>query len=129
MTNMSIAYLQNNFLSDLRQRKAAFDAFMQTARVAMPCADALYRRLTKKLAYEAVGHASSALYDNTMGVWRGLRDFALTAHPVMRDSGAWNRLACKKLLGPRLSRATLRAVARIRSAAEQARSGDQAVSP
>lgn len=114
--NMSLAYFQDNCLSDLQQRKVAFDVFAHTCRDALPASQRLHRSLLTPLAREAVGHASSAFNSNRMDLSRRLCDFAADLHPGVRRSLAWNALACKKLIGRRLSSALLPAVARIRAA-------------
>jgi hypothetical protein len=119
--NMSLAYLKDNSVTDLEQRKAAFDSFLQACKISMPEADRLYHSLLYPLAHEAVEHASSAFNSNRLDLSRRLCNFALSIHPGVRRSAAWNALACKKLLGPSLSSALRPAVALFRTAASKIR--------
>lgn len=123
--NMSLAYFHDNCLSDLQQRKAAFDAFLQTGRNALPEAGRLYRSLLQFLGHEAVGHASSAFNGNRMELSQRLCDFAVSVYPRVRRSLAWKVLACKKLMEFKLSSALQPTVARVRAAT--ARTRDQSV--
>lgn len=114
--SMSLAYYGDNVLADLQQRKAAFDAFLLSCGDAMPDADLLHGMLLAPLGREAVGHASAAFNCNRMDVSRRLADFAVSVHPRVRDTLAWRLLACKRLMGFKVSTALLPAIDRIRSA-------------
>lgn len=115
-SNMSLAYYQEHRLADLQQRKAAFDAFLQTCGQALPEAASLYRSLLKPLAAEAVAAASTAFNSGRTELSRRLCEFAVSVHPGVRRSPSWRLLACKKLIGLRASCALLPTVARIRVA-------------
>lgn len=119
--NMSLGYVQDNYLSDLHQRKGAFDAFLQTCCNALPEAERLHRSLLQALGQEAVSHANSAFNSNRMELSRRLCDFALSLSPGVRLSWAWKVLACKKLMGFRMSSTLLPTVARIRTATTRIR--------
>lgn len=119
--NMSLAYYEDDRITDLQQRKAAFDVFLQTCRGVLPGAERMYHSLLQPLGHEAVSRASSAFNSNRLDLSRRLRDFALSVHPEVRRSRAWTALACKELMGFRMSNALLPAVARIRSAASRLR--------
>jgi Glycosyl transferase family 2 len=119
--NMSCAYLQDECLSDLEQRKTACDAFLHTCRDVMPEAEHLHRCLLWVLSVNAVGHASSAFNSNRMELSRRLCDFAVSVHPGVSHSLAWRALSCKKLLGLKVSSALLPAIARIRAATTRIR--------
>ncbi len=119
--SMSNAYYGDNILTDLQQRKTAFDAFVLTCGDAMPEADRLYAQLLQPLAREAVGYASEAFNDRRMDMSRRLLDFAAIVHPGVRDTPAWRLLACKKLMGHTISSALLPAVARLRSTTQRLR--------
>jgi len=120
--NMSNGYTGDNMLADLQQRKTAFDAFAMGCNSAMAEADHLYAQLLKPLGQEAVGHASAAFNDNRMDVSRRLADFAASVHPPVRETLAWRLLACKRLVGYRVSTALLPAVTLLRSAMRRPRS-------
>jgi glycosyltransferase involved in cell wall biosynthesis len=119
--NMSLAYSQDYHISDLQQRKACFDIFLQTNKNTLPGAERLHRSLMLPLAREAVGHASSAFNGNRMDLSLRLCEFAASADAGVRRSMAWQVLACKKLMGFRVSRALLPAVTRIRAATSRIR--------
>ncbi|MDE2402261.1 MAG: glycosyltransferase family 2 protein [Burkholderiales bacterium] len=114
--NMSSAYLQDHSLSDLQQRKVAIDAFRDICRTSAPEMLRVYQSLLPPMALDAVGHASSAFNANRMELCQRLCDFATSAHPGVRRSPAWLALACKKLMGHRMSTALLPTVTRIREA-------------
>jgi glycosyltransferase involved in cell wall biosynthesis len=120
--NMSLAYTTDGCLIDLQQRKAALDAFLETAREVLPGAERLHRSLLDRLALETVGQASCAFNSNLMDVARRLCDFAIVVDPRVRRSRSWNLLACKKLIGFRASRALLPAIASLRAATTRLRS-------
>jgi glycosyltransferase involved in cell wall biosynthesis len=120
--SMSNAYYGDNVLADLQQRKTAFDAFVLGCGAAMPEADHLYAQLLQPLAQEAVALASEAFNSRRTDMSRRLLDFAATVHPGVRDTLAWRLLACKKLMGHRISSALLPAVARLRSTTQRLRS-------
>jgi GT2 family glycosyltransferase len=112
--NMSTAYLQDHCATDLEQRKAAIDVFVQTCTSAMPQAPHLGKCLLANLGKEAVGQASAAFNSNRMELSRQLCDFAALVHPPVRRSWAWNTLVCKRLLGLRAARALRPAVTKLR---------------
>lgn len=119
--NMSLAYFQDNCLTDLQQRKAAFDVFLHSCREVLPGAERLQRSLLKALAREAVGHASSAFNGNRLDLSHRLCEFAASLHPGVRRSAAWNALTFKRLIGWKMSSALLPAVVRIRAATARIR--------
>jgi glycosyltransferase involved in cell wall biosynthesis len=100
--NMSLAYAQDHLLADLRQRRAAIDAFASANWLVLPQAPALHAALMRALAREAVGLASSAFNAGRAGIAQELRACALELDPQIRRSAAWQRLALKRLLGTRL---------------------------
>lgn len=110
-TNMSLNY---DSLSDLRQRKTAFDVFRETCKDALPQAERLYRDLLKALGLQAVARASGAFNANRMEVSRQLCAFAVSVYPAVRWSRAWNLLLCKKWMGLQMSTALLPIVRRLR---------------
>ncbi len=100
--NMSLAYSQDHLLADLRQRRAAIDAFATQSRAVLPQAGGLRDDLMRALARDAVGHASAAFNAGRLAVAQELRACALQIDPRIRRSAAWQRLAIKRLLGPRV---------------------------
>jgi glycosyltransferase involved in cell wall biosynthesis len=119
--NMSLAYIKDNCVADLEQRKAAFDGFLQSCRGSIPEADRLYQSLLRPLAHEAVGHASSAFNSYRLELSSRLCDFAVSLDPSVRRSAAWNALACKRLMGVGLSSVLRPAVTLFRTAASKIR--------
>lgn len=104
--NMSDAYLHDNCLSDLQQRKAAFDAFRDTCRGSLPGVRRLHRSLLPPLARDALGQASRAFNNNRLELARRLCDFALSVHPSVRHGLAWKMLAGQRRAGFRPSSAS-----------------------
>lgn len=97
--NMSTAYFEDGGLSDLRQRKAAFDAFLQTCRPGCPEADSLHAQLVRALSRQAVSYASAAFNDGRLHHCRSMCAFALDTDPWVRLAPEWAALCGKKLLG------------------------------
>lgn len=113
--NMSLDFAHDHGFPDLQQRKSAFDIFLQTCTGSLPETEALYHDLLKPLATEAVARASSAYNRGYLDLSHRLSEFAANADPGVRHSFAWQRLACKRLLGLRLASALLLAVAHIKA--------------
>ena len=91
--NMSDAYLHDNCLSDLQHRKAAFDAFRDTCRDALPNVHCLHTSLLPSLSNDALGLAARAFHNHRLDLSRRLCDFAASVHPSVRRVPAWKRLA------------------------------------
>jgi GT2 family glycosyltransferase len=105
--NMSSAYALEYGIGDLRQRRAAIDAFGVLGDGAARTGS-LHRRLLRALAREAIGQSSMSFSDGAGAASRALLAFALETSPGIRYSLARVRLAGKRLLGVRASRAVLR---------------------
>jgi glycosyltransferase involved in cell wall biosynthesis len=107
--NMSTAYFMNNWLPDLRQRKAALQYFFQNGRTSDP-------RLRQKMCYslgcEAVGFASSAFDSGELAISQQLLEFAVEVCPEVKESWRWRRFTWQRRLGSRTWRA-LRAAATV----------------
>jgi glycosyltransferase involved in cell wall biosynthesis len=119
--NMSSAYHRDGRLADLTQRRAAFEVFRAGCGHLLPGMPALQHALLEKLGAEAVGYASEAFNAERPELSARLRAFAVSAHPAQRYTGAWGRLAAKRLIGTRLSQALLPLVRRTRSAGAEPR--------
>ena len=122
-TNMSLGYTGDHCLSDLQQRAAACDHFLQACTSVLPGATQLHRRLLRGLARETLGHASAAFNSGSAEQSRRLAELALGMHPGARLSRGWLALAAKNLLGLRLSRALLAMTARSRAVPSPADAG------
>lgn len=121
--NMSLGYFRDGHLTDLQQRKAAFDAFGQAASDVMTDARLLHAGLIQALARRAIGHASGAFNARCMDLSRRLGDFALDIDPAARGSWRWRALALKRFVGPNICAALLPLVHGIRAALRRVRQG------
>jgi hypothetical protein len=97
--NMSLLYTTNSWLPDLQQRKAAINYFIRTCGDLLPEADHIHRELSRSLACDAVGFASSAFNNGEMGISRQLSQFALEECPEITRSLHWIKLICKRHIG------------------------------
>jgi glycosyltransferase involved in cell wall biosynthesis len=98
--NMSRTYTR---LLDLRQRRGVLDIFLQAAQDIDCSVDELRSQLFWLLGKDALHAASAACNTGDFESSRDLQRFALEVCPEIRRSGIWKRLACKRLLGPRVS--------------------------
>jgi hypothetical protein len=108
-------YTKNGRLADLQQRKSAFDCFSECCNNVLPRCEQLSRRLYRRLAKSAVGHASAAFNDGQMEESRELSAFALAVCPEIKRSSAWLKLTCKRWIGARTWRAVRPAAAALRA--------------
>jgi glycosyltransferase involved in cell wall biosynthesis len=110
-----LIYRKNGRLTDLQQRKLAFDCFLERCRDVLPRHENLCRRLYRQLSESAVSHASAAFNDGEMEESRQLSDFAVAVCPEIRSSSAWVKLICKRWMGARAWRAVRPSVGAIRA--------------
>ena len=113
-TNMSLEYGKSNALRDLQQRKAAFDCFLDACAEQRPELVQVHEELLRALARGAIGMASEAFNDNCRDLCERIEAFAVGLDPRVTQAPAWKRLALKKRLGWRVSRALLAAMSAMR---------------
>ncbi len=99
--NMSLSYIEHNWLPDLEQRRAALDCFFQACGHALPDSMRLRRKMLHLLAGDAVSRASAAFNDGELEVSERLSAFALHTCPKAIRSLPWTKLALKRRLGLR----------------------------
>ena len=97
--NMSLAYLGDHLLTDLRERLEALSVFFATGAAPLASDPAVRQTLLRSLALQAVGRASMALNEGDPEGSKALRAFAVEVWPTVRTSPAWIRLAAKRLVG------------------------------
>jgi hypothetical protein len=97
--NMSLSYMADGFLPDMRQRKAAVDCFLQTCAGKLRNAEQLQRKLYRTLATDAVRLGSAAFNAGEMKTAETLCEFARLTCPEIPRSLVWAKLACKRRLG------------------------------
>ena len=112
--NMSSNYFQDNRITDLQQRKAAFDIFLEGSGRHLPDARVLYESLMKALALEAVAAASMAFNDGRQALSEKICKLAEQLDPRVRKSTQWRLLSCKKLIGIQVTNALRPIVAKLR---------------
>jgi len=112
--NMSLEYGKSNALCDLQQRKAAFDCFLDACAEQRPELVQVHEELLRALARGAIGMASEAFNDNCRDLCERIEAFAVGLDPRVTQAPAWKRLALKKRLGWRVSRALLAAMSAMR---------------
>lgn len=88
-------------LSDVQQRKLAFDFFFEHCQSYMPQCEHLRHRVYQRVSESVVQHASAAFNDGEIEESRQLSEFALTICPEVKRSQAWARLTCKRWMGRR----------------------------
>lgn len=115
-SNMSLGYSNENIMTDLQQRKAAFDALLERQSALLEGRPRLYPSLLHGLALDALHHASAALNEGNEILSHKLCEYALALDPGIRQSRPWVILACKKLIGRRLSAWLRPAIWKVRTA-------------
>jgi len=110
--NMSLEYLSNSWLPDLKQRKEAIDIFIENCSNVLPNAQNLRHKFLYLLAREAVGLSSSTFNEKEQEVSLSLSEFAYQIYPQIKQSLPWTKLVCKRALGYK-AWSTLRAAAKI----------------
>jgi hypothetical protein len=108
--NMSDAYYRD-ILLDVRQRKAAYDAFFQHHGNLIPDGSDVKRCLDRGLAGSALRMASQPLSRGDTEGFKALLAFALDLDPDVRQSLVWKLQACKRMIGPS-AWASIRPIAR-----------------
>ena len=108
-------YRKNGRLADLRQRKLAYDCFLERCRDVLPNYEHLRRRIYWHVSEAAVSHASAALNDGEVDESGQLSEFALAICPEIRSSFGWVKLTGKRWMGARTWRAVRPAAAAVRA--------------
>jgi GT2 family glycosyltransferase len=112
--NGRFVYTASGRLTDLQQRRAAFDCFFETCGNALPNSERFRRKLYWSLGAMAVGRASAAFNEGEMEGSKQLAEFALGVCPHIKRSLGWMKLNSKWHIGPRAWRALRPAIAGIR---------------
>jgi glycosyltransferase involved in cell wall biosynthesis len=98
--NMQRGYLDNDWqLPDLKQRKAAFDHFIQSCRPVLDHADQIHARLLRALACDALQVARAAFNAGDLEASRRVSDFAFELSPRARMSLDNALLVFRRILG------------------------------
>jgi hypothetical protein len=114
--NMSSSYYSTaGRLSELHQRKAAVDCFLENRAGSLPDFESVREGLLRSLANIAIKHASFAFNDGETQASKKLAEFALGICPQIDKSASWLKLTLKQRMGSRAWRALHPAVAAIRS--------------
>lgn len=127
--NMSLDFFRDHQLTDLQQRKAAFDVFLCRCEGATPKVAALYQDLLKRLGTQAVRNASGAFNDRQFELSYQLSNFGVSVYPPVRFRMAWFLIFTKRLLGFRMSSALAPAVRKLRSTVAQILGGPRLPTP
>ena len=101
--NMSLGYMNEQILMDLKQRKAAFDVFLESNQCAFSGTVQLHANLLKHLAEDAVSIASMAFNERREVLCLEILEYALAIDPAVKYTIAWASLRCKMMLGVSLS--------------------------
>jgi hypothetical protein len=112
--NMSLAYLGDNAISDIRQRRAALESFCKASVDVLQDSNALLIKLMQPLARDAISRASTAFNDGRREAAAQLCAFALELDPCARRSLPWISLAFKRRIGTRFARALVPTVGALR---------------
>jgi hypothetical protein len=113
-SNMQNQYYRAKRLPDLLQRRAAFARAFEISGSPLQKDQVLYRQLLDILAYQALGHASSALNDGQESVCEELCQFAAGLNPQIHRSKRWAIVQLKRHAGPGLCQALSRVKATMR---------------
>ncbi|EJT02487.1 glycosyltransferase family 2 protein [Rhizobium sp. CCGE 510] len=100
-SNMSRQYYGENILSDLLQRKKAFDTLFSQAADGLKKDEMLRRFLARDLANRALELAGIAFNNFDVATAVAIQRFALEVSPDVRNSFPWIKLVCKKTIGPK----------------------------
>ncbi|MGZ2384914.1 glycosyltransferase [Rhizobium leguminosarum] len=98
--NMSLQYYGENILSDLRQRKMAFDILFSQAPDSLRKDKMLRRFLARDLGKQALRQAGIAFNNFDVATALAIQRFALEVSPDVRNSLPWIKLVCKQTIGP-----------------------------
>ncbi|MBY5361535.1 glycosyltransferase [Rhizobium leguminosarum] len=99
--NMSLQYYGENILSDLRQRKKAFDILFSQAADSLRKDKMLRRFLSRDLGKQALRLAGIAFNNFDVATALAIQRFALEVSPGVRNSLPWIKLVCKQTIGPK----------------------------
>jgi glycosyltransferase involved in cell wall biosynthesis len=94
--NMSLSYMENAWLRDLEQRKAALTCFFEFCADKLPDCEQLRRKLLRSLACTALGCANHALGRDEVKSCDQLMQFATSVYPQAKRSLRWMRLSLKR---------------------------------
>jgi hypothetical protein len=119
--NMSLAYSEDYRLSDIQQREAAIDCFIESCRQVLPNAEELRRFLFLSLARDAVRRASGAFNEGEVQAGDRFAAIALRLAPEVKGTMTWLAYAVKRRMGHAAWRTMRPAVAWARRAARSAR--------
>ncbi len=100
-SNMSLKYYGENILSDLLQRKMAFDMLFSQATDSLREDEILRRFLARDLGKQALQQAGIAFNNFDVETAVAIQRFALEVSPDVRNSLPWIKLVCKQTIGPK----------------------------
>jgi glycosyltransferase involved in cell wall biosynthesis len=100
-TNMSLQYYGENILSDLRQRKKAFDILFSHAADNLKKDEVIRRLLARDLGKKALQQAGIAFNNFDIATAVAIQRFAMEVSPEVRNSLPWIKLVCKQTIGPK----------------------------
>jgi len=100
-SNMSLQYYGENILSDLVQRKKAFDMLFSQAADSLRKDEILRRFLARDLGKQALRQAGIAFNNFDVATAVAIQRFALEVSPDVRNSLPWIKLVCKQTIGPK----------------------------
>jgi hypothetical protein len=102
--NMSLGYMTQGWLPDLKQRKAALDCFFGSCADVIPHSAQLRGRLLYLLGCDAICRASEAFNEGEQDLAERLCSFAISVSSGVTRSLPWIKLACKRRMGLRMWR-------------------------
>jgi hypothetical protein len=100
-SNMSLQYYGENILSDLLQRKKAFDILFSQAADNLGKDEMLRRFLSRELGKHSLRLAGIAFNNFDVATALAIQRFALEVSPDVRNSLPWLKLVCKQTIGPK----------------------------
>lgn len=98
--NMSLGYLVEKALPDLRQRKRALEILFSGAGPNLNGNTALQNFLVRDLAQRAAQQAAVAFNASDLAATEAIKRFAVDVSPGVRRSWLWARLLLKQAIGP-----------------------------
>lgn len=98
--NMSLTYMEDHSLPDIKQRKAAVDYFLASCGHLLANSEQLKARFYRALAKDAVDSGGAAFNAGRAESLKTLCDFALETCPTVHWSVPWAKLTCKRIMGP-----------------------------
>jgi glycosyltransferase involved in cell wall biosynthesis len=97
--NMSSQYMKDHWFPDLKQRKAAFSAFLDACETVVPEPDKIKEQFCSLLAIDALGCANAAFNSGDPDLSRRLSGFAKSECKAISRSIHWTKLSVKRRLG------------------------------